>query len=376
MDWTFHTWIGAVISACLALYLLSRMLRKRIAFVDNWFRHYNTWFNTIFTDKRKKIFMTALLAVTAGVFVYCYYCRLGKNFFERGHFNLAYFHLVFRYFLRLFPMLVGGALLAGVIHRYFAFGRFRLPSSMLGASVFASVVPMCSCAAVPVAHSLLLSKKMTLRAVVAFLFVMPVLNPFVIFVGTSVISWQYTVLRIASVFLLAIMTGLVVERFIGVKEEGPLGMGCYSCQGCSKTIKVGAHNPRPSVLLSTYDIFFGFFLYMVIGIAIGAAVAKYLPAPIIGKYLSSNTLGLLLATTVGLPIFICSGEEIVILKPLLDLGLPMGHAIAFTIAGNGICFASLPILYPCFGKKGTILIMVCFFVGSFFVGLLINTLWR
>jgi len=221
-----------------------------------------------------------------------------------------------------------------------------------------------------------MSKKMTLRAVVAFLFVMPVLNPFVIFVGTTVISWEYTALRIASVFLLAIITGLLVEKFIGVQEEGPLGMACYSCQGCSKAIKVGAHNPKPSVLLATYDTFFSFFLYMVIGIAIGAAVAKYLPAPIVGKYLSSNTLGLLLATTVGLPIFICSGEEIVILKPLLDLGLPMGHAIAFTIAGNGICFASLPILYPCFGKKGTILITVCFLVGSFFVGLLINTFWR
>lgn len=375
MDWTFHTWIGAVISTCLALFLLGRMLRKRVAYIDNWFTHYNTWFNTVFTQKRKKVFMAALLAVTAAVFVYCWYCRLGKDFFERGHFNIAYFHLVFRYFLRLFPMLVGGALLAGVIDRYVAFGKVPLPSSMLGASAFASVVPMCSCAAVPVAHTLLLSKKMTLRAVVALLFVMPVLNPFVIFVGTTVISWEYTALRIASVFLLAIMTGLVVERFIGVEEEGPLGMACYSCQGCSKAIKVGA-NPHPSVLLSTYNIFFGFFLYMVIGIAIGAAVAKYLPAPIVGKYLSSNTLGLLLATTVGLPMFICSGEEILILKPLLDLGLPMGHAIAFTIAGNGICFASLPILYPCFGKKGTILIMVCFFVGSFSVGLLINTLWR
>jgi uncharacterized membrane protein YraQ (UPF0718 family) len=376
MDWTFHTWMGAVLSACLALFLLGRMLRKRVAYIDNWFRHYDTWFNTVFTEKRKKIFMATLVTVSAAVFIYCYYCRLGKDFFERGHFNLVYFHLVFRYFIRLFPMLVGGALLAGIIQRYFAFGRFRLPSSMLGAGAFASVVPMCSCAAVPVAHSLLLSKKMTLRAVVAFLFVMPVLNPFVMFVGTTVISLEYTVLRIASVFLLAIMTGLLMERFIGVKEEGPLGMACYSCQGCSKAIKVGAHNPRPSVLLSTYDTFFGFFLYMVIGIAIGAAVAKYLPAPVVGKYLSSNTLGLLLATTVGLPIFICSGEEIVILKPLLDLGLPMGHAIAFTIAGNGICFASLPILYPCFGKKGTILFTVCFLVGSFFVGLLINTFWR
>ena len=368
--------MGAVVSVCLALFFVGKMLRKKVVIIDNWFKSYDKWFNSIFTDKRKKIFMATLITVSAGVFVYCYWCRIGKDFFERGHFNLVYFHLVFRYFIRLFPMLVGGALLAGVIQRYVAFGKFRVPSSMIGAGAFASVVPMCSCAAIPVAHSLLMSKKMTLRAVVAFLFVMPVLNPFVIFVGTTVISWEYTALRIASVFLLAIITGLLVEKFIGVQEEGPLGMACYSCQGCSKAIKVGAHNPKPSVLLATYDTFFSFFLYMVIGIAIGAAVAKYLPAPIVGKYLSSNTLGLLLATTVGLPIFICSGEEIVILKPLLDLGLPMGHAIAFTIAGNGICFASLPILYPCFGKKGTILITVCFLVGSFFVGLLINTFWR
>ncbi len=373
-NWTFHTWSGMFLSLLFITFLGCKMLRRRNIRIDRAFLRFDARMNSVMTDRRKELFMAVLIGVGIWVFVKCWLCESGKTLIERGYMSLVYFHLVYRYFMRIFPMLIAGALVAGIIKKYFNYGRIRFPSSILGSEVFASVIPMCSCSAVPVAQSLLLSKKMTLRAVIAFLVVVPVLNPFVIVFGTTVIGWQYTALRIVVTFILGALIGIGLERWIGIREEGPLGREFYSCKGCSKSMKNEVEGSPASFLTLTYHCFFSLLVYMIIGVAVGAAVAKYFPPPLVGKYFSSNTLGLLLATSIGLPLFICSGEEILILKPLLDLGLPLGHAIAFTVAGNGICFASIPLLVPCFGKKATAFITASFFVGSFLAGLLINLL--
>jgi hypothetical protein len=93
----------------------------------------------------------------------------------------------------------------------------------------------------------------------------------------------------------------------------------------------------------------------------------------VGQYLSGE-LGLVLAAGIGVPVFLCSGEDVLILMPLMNAGLPMGHAIALTIAGNGICLSSIALLFPLFGKRAAIWIVVAFFIGSLLIGLLINML--
>jgi len=115
--------------------------------------------------------------------------------------------------------------------------------------------------------------------------------------------------------------------------------------------------------------------YMIIGTAMGALVTVYLPPYVVGKYLSSGFWGLVLAAGIGVPLFLCSGEDILILKPLMDMGLPMGHAIALTLAGNGICISSIALLFPLFGKRATWIITAAFFFGSLGFGLLINAVY-
>jgi len=374
--WSFLTWSGGVLTLLFGIFVLARILRRRVTVCDRFFLAADRVISALLDERRTKIFMATLIVVSAGAFIRCYVCESRGTFIEFVPLNTGYFYLFSWYFLRIFPLLVGGALLSGVINRYFQYGEYRLPSSMLGAGLFAAFIPICSCTAVPLAHSLLLTKKMTLRAVITFLVVVPVLNPFVIFFGTTVIGWQFTAWRIAGVLLLGMTTGFLLEKWIGIKETGPLGMEYYSCRGCSSGKRETVHATNPSVLLLTYRCLVPLVFYALIGVALGTAVAKYLPPSLIGKYLSSNTGGLFLASVIGVPLFLCSGEEILILKPLLDFGLPMGHAVAFTIAGNGICFASLFLLVPTFGKKATIFITVSFFVGTFLIGLAINLIGK
>ena len=84
--------------------------------------------------------------------------------------------------------------------------------------------------------------------------------------------------------------------------------------------------------------------------------------------------GLVLIVCIAIPLFICSGEDVLILTPLLAMGLPLGHAVAFAIAGNAICITAVPVLNATFGKKVTVLIFAAFFVGAITLGLVINSL--
>ena len=59
----------------------------------------------------------------------------------------------------------------------------------------------------------------------------------------------------------------------------------------------------------------------------------------------------------------------------MEMGLPMGHAIAFTITGNAICLTSIAIMIPAFGRRATIIMTVGLFAGTILSGALINLVY-
>lgn len=263
--------------------------------------------------------------------------------------------------------------------KYFASGRFKMPDSMIGAGIFAAVVPICSCGAIPLIKAMLATGQIRVRTVICFLMVVPVLSPFVILFSFQ-LGPLYAITRIVAIFVLAMLAGIVIERLVGVKakEEGG-GPGCYSCKGCNVS---SSKNPTASnsnsALIAGWDMMIFLLPYIVIGILIGAFIAKYVPAALIGTCLSSDFVGLITSTSITLPLFLCSGQEIIILAPLMNASLmganalPLGHAIAFTIAGTGICMSSIPALIPTIGKKAVAVLVASFWVGSVLLGWAIN----
>jgi uncharacterized membrane protein YraQ (UPF0718 family) len=303
--------------------------------------------------KRRAAWVLAVLAILA--YAWCVYC--GKSITEKAAHDASFFHILTTFSLSTFPYFVAGCVLSGVVSRDVMDDSRWLPKSMLGAGLFASLLPVCSCAAVAFAYSLMITQKVRLRAVITFMIVVPILNPFVIVFSYGTLGLEYTFWRIVATFGLAMLTGTLIEEF--------LGKGCSG--GAVKLEKTD------SSMETAFDLMRQLAPYIIIGMLIGTAFALYLPAYVVGDYLS-GPFGLLLAAGIGVPIFLCSGEDVLILAPLMQSGLPMGHAIALTIAGNGICLSSIALLVPLFGKKAAVWIVIAFFVGSLIIGLFINML--
>jgi len=55
--------------------------------------------------------------------------------------------------------------------------------------------------------------------------------------------------------------------------------------------------------------------------------------------------------------------------------LPIGHAIAFTFTGTGMCLAAMPPLIATIGKRAASIVICAFYFGSIALGLALNLLF-
>ena len=367
----FDMVLGIVVYILVALVLLNfllNFLRKRMKSLDE--RMAAMTLNKRIPDRVKWWFMFILTIPCLCLVAYCLNCQGGGPPVE----NRTYFEWVSMTLIETLPWFVIGCILAGLVLKYIALGKLRLPKSMLGAGVFAALIPICSCAAVPMAHGLMLTGKMRVRTVITFLIVVPVLSPVVMSLAVTQIGWEYLLVEIIAVFTLAMVTGIIIERFVGIKKEGS-GGACFSCKGCASA---HIHEARDSALLAGWDQLTYLLKYILLGIIIGALISMFVQPSHLSDWFGreadvfGSIPGLVLIVLLGIPIFMCSGQDVLMLAPLLDIGLPLGHAIAFAISGNAICLTSAPVLNATFGRRVTIIIFGSFFLGSIMLGLIIN----
>ncbi|MCK4266558.1 MAG: permease, partial [Thermoplasmata archaeon] len=350
MEFNIQYFIACIIIIYVIEAFFFGLARRHSRRVNDWMSLFSI--DTKVPDRVKWWFMGLFGLGCIFLYTYCWTCEFNDG--GGAGDQSPYLYWVFRNLLYILPWFVWGCIMAGIVMKFLQMGKLRLPRTMFGAGAFASIIPICSCAAVPMAHGMMLGRQMRVRAIVTFLIVVPVLSPVVYILALSQLGWEYLLVEIIAVFALAMVAGIIIEKLVGVKETEDPGGACYSCEGC-KTAHM--EKGRTSALLASWDQFSYLLKYILFGILIGAGIAVFVePSTLTQLFGEQATLfgslpGLVLIVLIAIPIFICSGEEVIILLPLLAGGLPLGHAIAFAIAGNAICITAVPVLNATFGKK-------------------------
>ncbi|MEN3034959.1 MAG: permease [Candidatus Methanosuratincola sp.] len=370
--WSFHTYVGFSLSVFFVAVIVFPYAKKLLVKENRALPRLHV--SEPILRQIKWWTMIALLVSGAYTFLFCNY--ICTNFVSATFDpDLSFFHILYRYTLSFFPYLIAACFIGGLIMTRMNSGRYKMPDSMLGGIVFASLLPVCSCGAIPIAKAMIETKRIRIRTVIAFLMVAPVLSPVVIPLSFQLGVW-YALLRIASIGALGAVAGYVVEWFAGVKGEGGK---VYSCSGCSNSGRV-KQTQEKSFVIASWDLLISLLRPIFIGILLGTVVAKYVPSSLISTILSPDYIGLVVATVIALPVYLCHGQEVVLLRPLMSTSLlgagalPIGHAIAFTLAGTGICASTVPPLIAIVGRKATSVILLTFFFGSILVGAVINLL--
>ena len=114
-------------------------------------------------------------------------------------------------------------------------------------------------------------------------------------------------------------------------------------------------------------------LYFLIGVLLSALFQRYVPAEAMTALFGGNeALGVLMAATIGVPIYTCGGGTIPLLQQWLWDGMSVGSAASFMLTGPSTKITNLGALKIVLGIKRFLLYLAYVMVFSFVTGLVVN----
>jgi uncharacterized membrane protein YraQ (UPF0718 family) len=114
-------------------------------------------------------------------------------------------------------------------------------------------------------------------------------------------------------------------------------------------------------------------LYFLIGILLSALFQRYVPAEAMTALFGGNeALGVLMAATIGVPLYACGGGTIPLLQQWLWDGMSVGSAASFMLTGPSTKITNLGALKIVLGIKHFLLYLAYVIIFSLVTGLLVN----
>ncbi|OPX87247.1 MAG: putative permease [Pelotomaculum sp. PtaB.Bin104] len=176
----------------------------------------------------------------------------------------------------------------------------------------------------------------------SFLISSPMVNEVALGMLWLMFGWQIAVIYIISGVVIAIIAGTVLGR---LKLEHLVEEYVYqiNSSSCDCNMDDAALTWRDRAIYAkdyTIQIVKKVWLWVIIGIAVGATMHGYAPAGFLAKYAGpGNPLAVPLAVVIGIPLYSNAAGMIPIVKELVRTGMAMGTALSFMMAVTAL---SLP----------------------------------
>src|SRR5574344_93316 len=261
-----------------------------------------------------------------------------------------------------------GVMISVDVEQYFRKIKRFYPKNQLLAFLYAAILPVCSCGVIPLIDSM--RRRTTLRVIVTFVCAAPLLDPYVIFLSYTVLGLKYTIVRIISSFLLAIMTGWIVDFLAKTFNMNDWKSGGDCSKTCNKTII--ERDPYVKTMKMTKTLL----PYILIGGGLSFIFAMCDIKELLHNFdLNREPFAAFILTTCGIPIYMCHGADVIFLKPFLQYtDLSIGSAIAFSLSSSSICVSSIVMLAKYLGKRLATTITVVIFVLIVLTSIVVNLL--
>lgn len=236
-----------------------------------------------------------------------------------------------------------------------------IPASLLGVAS-----PLCMYGTIPIAASF---SRHGMRDdwLAAFMMSSVLLNPQLIMYSTALGTAALTI-RIISCTVCGIVAGLVVHVFYK-------NAMFFNFEGFEPRV---SHDTNPNLFLRfIFNLgrnIKATALWFLVGVLLSALFQRYVPAEefaeLFGK--SNEGFGILMAATIGVPLYACGGGTIPLIREWLSMGMSMGSASAFMITGPATKITNLGALKIVLGIKRFILYIAFVMVFSLVTGLIVN----
>jgi uncharacterized membrane protein YraQ (UPF0718 family) len=275
--------------------------------------------------------------------------------------------LIIENIFELILVVIAGIFAATLLEKHLSRLEKIVPRNIFTAFIYASIIPVCSCSAIPLLRSF--EGKIPPQVTLTFILAAPILNPHIIILSLSLLGVKYTILRVMGSFIIAAGVAAIASGYIRRynRSQGLLLPGCLSSGGCHKISK--------GVYDSAYRIIKAIFPYMLLAGILSILFESFVSKDILSHGMWGGYGAVGAAVLVGIPLYMCNGSDVIFLKPLIQYGhFPIGAAVAFSLTSTAVCISSLMLISRYLGKKLTMLILASILVISLTIGLVIQLL--
>ena len=235
-----------------------------------------------------------------------------------------------------------------------------IPACILGIAS-----PLCMYGTIPIAASF---RKQGMREdwLASFMMASILLNPQLI-IYSAALGITALLVRIVSCFFCGIAAGLLVFFFYREKEF-------FDFKGFSERESHDTDpNPMMRYIKNLGRNIRATGLYFLAGILLSALFQRYVPQDVMVHVFGGNQAwGILMAATIGVPLYACGGGTIPLLQSWLMAGMSMGSASAFMITGPSTKITNLGALKIVMGWKRFLIYILFVMLFSLLSGMIVN----
>ena len=270
----------------------------------------------------------------------------------------------------------------GIIRSYFTPERTRRilagkreSAGNVLAALLGIVTPFCSCSAVPLFIGFL-TASVPLGVTFSFLISAPMVNEIALVLLYGLFGWKIAAIYMSTGLIIAILAGWTIGR---LKMEHHLEDWVYQIQVGESGVydeerKTFADRIRFG-LEAVRDIVGKVWIYVIVGIAVGAGIHGYVPEGYLASIMGKGAWwSVPVAVLIGIPIYSNAAGIIPVVSALIEKGAAMGTVLAFMMSVVAISFPETVILRKVLKPRLIMVFTAVVAVGIIIVGYLFNIL--
>jgi uncharacterized protein len=216
-------------------------------------------------------------------------------------------------------------------------GRFNGVSGNVLGALLGTVTPFCSCSSIPLFIGFT-SAGLPLGVTFSFLISSPLVDLASVLLLASIFNWKISIAYVVVGLLLAVIGGTIISKLHLEEYVEPFVYGNKSADVEEEelTVKDRIAFGKEQV----QSIIKKVWLYILIGVGIGAAIHNWIPESVISTILGQDKwYSVLIATFVGVPMYADIFGALPIAEALVAKGVGLGTALSFMM---GVTALSLP----------------------------------
>jgi uncharacterized membrane protein YraQ (UPF0718 family) len=240
--------------------------------------------------------------------------------------------------------------------------------NVLGA-LMGGLTPFCACSTIPMTVGML-KARVPFGPIMSFVVASPILNPIVLSMMVALLGIKAGIVYAAVSFMAAVLFGLILEKLGFAKHvKNVIVTGGQQDDAILETFKDKLRHAFGSALKD----FRAVFIYLVIGVAIGAVIKGFIPQNLI-VYVAGpqNPAAVPVAAVIGIPLYIRATTAIPIGLALIQKGMSVGAVIALIIGGAGMAIPEMSLLASIFRPRLVGALVGVIFLTAVTAGLIFN----